>query len=317
MMKELSTKPTIKLSPRTFGSYVDVENRNYSLVIELTSLGGSFSCPTCRELHSEFELVARSYLATYGPVNSATFLEKPLIFAHLDYSEATVEYFRKFHLQTVPHYAVVPASTGSFQALQQFESTSVTQAEDLTRLIQKATKINIAISRPIWPQLLRGAAFILSAFVVVRYILPALYARPTHPMLAFGISMAVFFISMMGLVFNLIRTPPWMGSNRANGDPEYIMNGSRSQYVSEGVIIASLMSVVALAHVLINHLGSLRVKQQSPMTRALFWLVLGALLVALNWLWGIFLIKYGFYPYKFHYQTPAIVRQFTYPMIPF
>jgi hypothetical protein len=31
-------------------------------------------------------------------------------------------------------------------------------------------------------------------------------------------------------------------------------------------------------------------------SRALFWLTLAVYAIALNWLWGIFCIKYGFYP---------------------
>jgi hypothetical protein len=48
IVKDIEAKAIIKLSPRTFKQYIDVEQRNYSLVIELTSLGGHFHCPNCR-----------------------------------------------------------------------------------------------------------------------------------------------------------------------------------------------------------------------------------------------------------------------------
>lgn len=165
------------------------------VVIELTSLGGSFHCPNCRSSHDEFGLAAASYLSSIGgDLHSAAFLKQPVFFVYMDYSEAMIEYFRKvttdksnklrhvphghqFHLQNVPHFAVVPSTLKeSFEPQSEsrfflsfffffyiyhptinpgkYESGSVKTAEDLAKLVKKAAKVHFSVSRPVWPSLL-------------------------------------------------------------------------------------------------------------------------------------------------------------------
>lgn len=49
--------------------------------------------------------------------------------------------------------------------------------------------MQIPITRPIWPSIVKSLALLLTAFVMVRYVLPALYERPFHPLVGFGLSM--------------------------------------------------------------------------------------------------------------------------------
>ena len=48
MVRAAMKKPVLKLSPRTFGEWIETAPRNYSVVVELTSLGASFPCADCR-----------------------------------------------------------------------------------------------------------------------------------------------------------------------------------------------------------------------------------------------------------------------------
>mmetsp|Transcript_15909 Transcript_15909/g.27263 ORF Transcript_15909/g.27263 Transcript_15909/m.27263 type:complete len:141 (-) Transcript_15909:17-439(-) len=135
-----------------------------------------------------------------------------------------------------------------------------------------------------------------------------MYRNPTNPAITFVVAMVVFFLSMAGLVYNLIRTPPWTGFNRQTGAPEYIMASSRSQYVAEGLIVATLMSGAGIAHVGINVIGS---KRLSPMVyRLIFYTLLIVYFFCANSLYEIFMKKYGFYPYRYYVEAPSFLRPY-------
>ena len=47
LKKAAAKKPVVKLSPTMFSNYIDAGPKNYTVVLELTSLGVSFRCPEC------------------------------------------------------------------------------------------------------------------------------------------------------------------------------------------------------------------------------------------------------------------------------
>lgn len=220
------------------------------------------------------------------------------------------EYFRQFQISGVPFFSFVPASTESSLKIKPGNG-DIDSGERLATVV--SSKLNVpafTVSRPILPFILRTIAAAAGMFVFVRYIFPLWYRNPFNPMLAFFVAMGVFFLSMAGLVFNLIRTPPFSGVKK-NGDMDYIMSGSRSQYVVEGIVIASLMLVIAVSHIAINEVGGKRLTGFGQ--RVVFYLSFAVYILAANTLWRVFCIKYGFYPYNVSFQLPAPLQQ----LIPF
>jgi hypothetical protein len=264
----------------------------------------------CSVLHEEVNIVADSFYSSVDGVESKLFAKHPVFFVYVDYSEAMAEYFRKFQISGVPFFSFVPASTESTLKIKP-GSGDIDSAEALVANVAKKLQVpTFAVQRPILPYIIRTVAAALGIFVFVKYVFPVWYKNPFNPMLAFFVAMGVFFLSMAGLVFNLIRSPPYSGAKK-NGEIEYIMGGSRSQYVVEGIIIASLMLIIAVAHIAINEIGSKRLSGGAQ--RVLFYVSFAVYVIAANTLWRVFCVKYGFYPYNVSFQLPAPLQQ----LIPF
>jgi hypothetical protein len=262
-------------------------------------------------LHDEVNIVAQSYYDSLdGGIGGKAFAKHPVFFVYLDYSEAMAEYFRQFQISGVPFFSFVPASSESSLKVKP-GSGDIDSAEALVvNVVKKLHVPSFTVQRPILPFVIRTVAAALGMFVFVRYVFPVLYKNPFNPMLAFFIAMGVFFLSMAGLVFNLIRSPPYAGAKKS-GEVEYIMGGSRSQYVIEGIIIASLMLIIAVAHIAINEIGGKRLSAVAQ--RVVFYVSFAVYVIAANTLWRVFCMKYGFYPYNVSFQLPAPLQQ----MIPF
>jgi hypothetical protein len=261
-------------------------------------------------VHNEINIAADSFYQSVGGVASSAFAKTPVFFVYLSYSEAMAEYFQKFQITNVPFVVFLPASSDtSLKVPQNAGSPDVKHADDVAALVVKKLKgtAPFAIRRPILPVVLRYSSIGAALFVLVRYVAPALYRNPFNPMLAFVVAMGVFFLSMSGLVFNLIRTPPWAGA-KADGSTDYIQGGSRSQYVVEGFIIAGLMLVIAVCHITINEIGSVRLS--ATKSRVAFYVTFAAYVFAANVVWRIFCVKYGFYPYNVWFNLPPVLQQY-------
>ena len=206
-------------------------------------------------------------------------------------SEATLEHFRRFQMTSLPYHAIIPAGKDTKLVLKRgLTSPSVRTADQVADWLRLRLKYELYISRPIGPMVARSMATVIGGYVLVFKALPAFYRNPFNPMIAFAVSMAVFFLSMSGLVYNLIRTPPFSGVGR-DGRVEYVMAGSRAQYVGEGLIVASLIIVSVICHVGINEIAGARLP---PMvSRAGFYSLLALYLYAINAIWAMFLKKYG------------------------
>ena len=170
-----------------------------------------------RPAHDEFELAAESYLAQVGGVDSAEFLAEPIFFATIDYSEATLEIFRRFQLSSVPFHAIVPAGSDTQLVLKRgFTSPSVRTADDVAKFVALRLKFDLRVARPLGPVIARSAGMVVGGYLLVFKALPAFYRNPFNPMIAFALSLAVFFLSMSGLVYNLIRTPASVARARSS-----------------------------------------------------------------------------------------------------
>ena len=210
------------------------------------------------------------------------------------HSEATLEHFRRFQLTSLPYHAIIPAGKEKSMVLKRgFTSPTVRTADDIAKFMNMRLQFELYVARPLTPVILRTTGMVVSGYFLVFKLLPAFYRNPFNPMIAFALSMAVFFLSMSGLVYNLIRTPPFSGHTR-DGRVEYVMGGSRAQYVAEGLIVAAFIIVSVICHIGINEIIGSRLP---PMvSRAGYYTLLALYIYAINAIWAMFLKKYG---YKF------------------
>jgi len=82
--------------------------------------------------------------------------------------------------------------------------------------------------------------------IIVYGTAPYLKQWIKEKLLWFALCLAVYFISMAGVIFNAIHNPPWSYIEPQSKQTMYFYPSARQQFVAEGIIMATLLSGISL-----------------------------------------------------------------------
>jgi len=139
--------------------------------------------------------------------------------------------------------------------------------------------------------------FPLAIVLLVLFILYVGYSlifSLRSPNLWFTLAIGLYFFCQAGVIFNLIRRPPFVGVNSWNNQISYFASSSQYQYVIEGILIAFLNTGIGITTVALVLLPKVNGRWKQ---RGAFLVLFVVLAVLLYYLLQVFCIKNGFYPY--------------------
>ncbi|KAK5580628.1 hypothetical protein RB653_000650 [Dictyostelium firmibasis] len=268
--------------------FVTAQNRPYDLLALFTSSNPKYGCGGCVQLKGQIE----SFSNSYEPyLNSAKFLEKPIfiVILEVDYN---MEVFQTVGLNTIPHLLFIPS--GSKQITQKgyaFTGFEQISAQSISDFIYGHSKIRI---EPIKTFYEKHSAQILTIVVIlasVRFLLTA-YRKRKNPMFWYFLTILLFSCVIMGIFYDFIHKPNFYEFDHRHQTYNYFSRGSRSQTVSEGMIMGVSTIAITLIFVYISDILPNFSTFSSRSKGLLFFIGMSSILVLLFFQSLAFQIKY-------------------------
>jgi OST3 / OST6 family, transporter family len=209
----------------------------------------------CSAFDKELSLVARTIAKGNIRDGSGT----PIYFARADYLSSK-SVFSKYSLKGVPHLvhfgptgAMEEHSDTKFPPQNPMPLTTEVDAEAVANWVRDKTGASVKIERPMWPRVLVAVTTISVLTLLAWQLGPRvweLFVALREWTVVWGLGcLFVYFISVSGFLYDIIRGVPMMGAS--GGRPELIAKQNGTQYVAEGMFIGILnvlagSSIVAL-----------------------------------------------------------------------
>jgi len=297
LTKWANEAPIIKMNSDNYKRFVMEGDRNYTILTLFTATHQKFNCGPCKTLAEEYEAFGDSYKRHFGNLKSEEFLGNPLFMVQMEPEEDGMEIFQHYGFKTVPHFAVIRPSKAKHTTIAEsdyFRNPSAS-ADDISGFVGNAIDVHI----PIYKSPVKYYLTILAALMLIATTLRLGFMirhKLQDPMTWFVITMGLYFIVMAGIAYNFIRTPAW--ADYHNGRVQYISPQARTQYVSEGFIIATLMTSTGLLFVGIGDFIP-RITNSSKQ-RFAFWVCCAGLFITLSMINNIFFQKYHLPAFRLH-----------------
>lgn len=284
----------IELDPKTFQELLVGKSRPYSVIIvadakDLRSQGKL----KLGQLVSEFRLVAKSFAATHAGKGSVG----SVIFARLEFSKAK-DLFGRMGIQALPYLARIPPSLaiseGGAVTLGKEEVMPTTgypwSAEAIAEWVLERSGVAVGeIKRPTLISTRLMPLLSLAVLACVAFVGYHLYYASfmRHQWLYALGAIAVYWFSVSGGMFNIIRGVPLVGFDHRKRQSMLFMPG-QGQLGAEGFIMGSLYTTVGLAVAALIILAP-KVKDPNTQRVAAYGIILVAFmafrLVTSNHLW--------------------------------
>ncbi|KAN0000910.1 hypothetical protein ACTFIZ_001372 [Dictyostelium cf. discoideum] len=268
--------------------FVTAQNRPYDLLALFTSSNAKYGCSGCVQLKSQIE----SFSLSYEPyLNSAGFFEKPIfiVILEVDYN---MEVFQTIGLNTIPHLLFIPSGskpiTQKGYAYTGFEQTS---SQSISDFIYSHSKIRIEPVKTFYEkysvQILTVVVFLAS----VRFLVTA-YRKRKSPMFWYFLTILLFACVIMGIFYDFIHKPNFYEYDHRQQTYNYFSRGSRSQTVSEGMIMGVSTIAITLIFVYISDILPNFSNFSSRSKGLLFFIGMSSIIVLLFFQSLAFQIKY-------------------------
>jgi len=280
-----STTNMMSLNPTMSQRYILRVPRNYSLILFFTSRNPQ--CAACKFLDPQIKLLEYSW-RTSTPEDAPLFIFRII-------AERNMELFNQLSVTNVPVLLHLPPSeTGWIVQEDQkypFQRGAIA-AGDFAAWARTQTGVEIIIWEPWWMKH-QKLFFVSLLFLIIRPIYKSRH-HFQNSYFWFSAALAIFFISIGGIVFDAIRNPPLFGSAWSGEfsliDPHY-----GSHFVVEGLLLSFLHIAAGLLFVAIWSLAP--TMKGGLMQRILFYTLFLLLVGIVSSIFKIFCFKSGSLPY--------------------
>ena len=303
-ISELATKSkgsVITLDDSTYSYYATSKPRSYSLIVFLTAAHPKFKCSICKQIDSEFSLLASSYVSQCNQNKE----EQKIFFLRLDY-ESSQKVFSNYQINSVPFIFHVPAAAGAeaervvdiafMLPRNKYQIPSDPDAESLSNFVKDVTGVSITIQRSMLGMYIMLLVVFGILAALVRPIinrLPFFIGIIQYKPIWLMITMAVYICSISGIVFDILRNPPMYHANPQTGQILFFYPQSGSQFVVEGFVIGFLNVACAVGLIFITVFVP---KFKSEQTRSTcLWLGMGVFLLCFFQIKGLYRMKNRWY----------------------
>eukprot|EP00795_Rhopilema_esculentum_P000384 gene384-10048_t len=222
-------RPIIHMNGDKFRTYVKLSPRNYSVILMLTALAPQRQCGICKDVHSEFQIIASSwrYSSAYNT---------RLFFAMVDFDEGS-DVFQSLRLNSAPIIMHFPPKGKTKRGDTYDMQRQGFSAEQIARWVAERTDIHIRVVRP------PNYAFAVFIGILLASIGCILYVRRKSLEFIYNKNywaigaVTIVFIMISGQMWNHIRNPPYAHRNPQNGEIIYIHGSSDGQLIAETYIV--------------------------------------------------------------------------------
>jgi hypothetical protein len=201
--------------------------------------------------------------------------DKPVFFVAAEFSR-TRDTFRALEIDRVPLLSYYSPTNKEEHARGPLDSSTTlgderVEAEAIARFVEGQCGIPVKIERAMWPRLLLLLAVLGSIAAVGFYAFDWVVSVWTwignQTWLAMVVCFGLYFISISGTLYDIIRGVPMIGMSYA-GKPEVFHSQSGNQYGMEGFIIGGLNLSAAIALIFLMRYAS-KVSESSVMATSL------------------------------------------------
>ena len=278
----------LALDDSTYTHFAGPQPRPYTLFVFLTAASPKYKCSICAVLEREFELLAESYVASVKVAKG----EDNIFFVKLDY-ESSSRTFSSYQVTSVPlifHVHPHAADNDIAQRDRLLISQQDTDAEFIANFVRERCGVSVTVQR---------SKFWVYVALLVVFGVVALLVKPIIDSLPFWlglvrmkwvwivVSIGVYVCAISGLIFDIIRSPPWYHATKDN--ITFFYPNSGEQFVVEGFIIGFLNLLCSGSLVFIA-IAAPKFKSEGNRSSA----VIGGMLV---FLWAFMQIR-GYYRMK-------------------
>jgi hypothetical protein len=249
----------LSLNAASFRKYVETSPRSYSLLVLFVA--DASICKPCAPMRTEFGRAA----AEYAKLSTSRQARHPVFFAELKLSLDDRSFLSDYGIEHVPilhrfgpgKSKPYPGVLSSFAG----EGLAIEQAGFSLNAIKRFVNSRVRSRLPV----VRGDYQIPFASTV-RTMMPLIVTAAAagaalavflgwvrRPMFWFGCCVVVYMYSVGGGHYTWINNSPFAVVN-ADGVPQYVSEGSRNQYVAEGMFVSLTCSAISAIVILINEL---------------------------------------------------------------
>ena len=301
-LQSRSKDGVIRLDENGFRRFMSTTSpRMYALILffDAHQLRGNADLKL-EEFRAEYGLVSQAYIKHHKGQPSA----EKVFFCDLEFKQAQ-GVFQLFGIQALPHVRYVPMGSGDFKASEEMAQGQFPRnAEGLASFVTAKTKQACGpIERP--PPLSKAQMWALGVVFVA--VTPFIYKVMTHPdspmrepALYCVFVLVIYFFSVSGGMFNIIRNIPLFMQDRNNpGKIMFFYQGSGMQLGTEGFVVGFMYTVVGVLLAFVTHVAPQIRSKIAQRTLMLVITAIGFLavrkVVALdNWKTGYWI--HGFWP---------------------
>jgi len=134
-------RPVIRMNGEKYRQYVKAPPRNYSIILMLTALAPQRKCSICKEVNTEYQILASSWKYSNG------FSNHNLFFVVVDFDEGS-DVFQSLKLNTAPVIMHIPPKGRQRKGDTYNMGQHGFAAEQLAKWVNERTDIFIRVVRP-------------------------------------------------------------------------------------------------------------------------------------------------------------------------
>eukprot|EP00741_Cyanophora_paradoxa_P002483 tig00000076_g2407.t1 len=251
MLRRSAESPLIKMSSSDYQRYILSFPRPFGVVVLFTAnekgaLPNKQDCQLCRQLTEEVEALAASWWMNRDAASGRLF------FVMVDFKD-NQQAFQYHQLQSVPGLIHMPPYASKKKPkdgkiYDQEDVCSFKQglhAEALGKWVAERAPFRLVVFRSPMKKFALGMALCAVCFIMFFFgkKIAAKVVRESK-YIVLTVAMLVYWLSISGIMFDIIHTPPFYYIHPYTGKYVFISPGARQQFILEG-LIAGLLSMVA------------------------------------------------------------------------
>jgi len=242
--------PLIRFTTDTYKDLVLEGGRDYSVFVFFTTSSPKFKCAVCIASAKDLAALGVSYEKHFGgDYTSEAFLQKPFFIGYLEFDDGQ-EIFQMYKFQTVPHFVYIGPGAKRTESISEENTMRVPEpsAEVMANFVASKVGVDIPIYKSPYPYYV-AIMLVLFLIVLINRVFSSFMNRLRDPILWFVLAVGGYWIVMAGITYDVLRKPPWSEVHNS-GLTMYISPHSRTQFVAEGFIVATLLTTTGLIFVI-------------------------------------------------------------------
>lgn len=265
-LARMSSGDLASLTDENFDRLARSGDRPYHLFVLFNAKSPQFQCALCGPFEDEIDVVRDSFARQVAKDGNAP----KIFFARAEYTH-NQRVFKDYNTQSVPmlvHYS--PTGPGGTHSKTKFVQGSQymgeLDAENAALFVRERTDYRVEVYRSPWGRIITALVFFGSIGAFAYYFTDSIGSliqavRGFTP-LWFAVGLAMYYISVSGVLYDIIRGVPFVGYDARTRRAVVVAPSSGMQYGLEGCI-AGALNLAGGAAVIVLAKFLPRFKQQS------------------------------------------------------